>query len=1049
MVHSPATLVPTAYRALPSSFRVLLVGSLAVLVALMCASALDLAPGVTAWTRAELTFAAAFSAVGTLLSIRGTTGRTRRVRSWIAVAVSLWLVSELIRDVEVAAGMDRVPGLSDIPFAGVLVCAGLAYVAALRGQVRPGEEAAVYLDATVVFLACTSFTLTLFGDIAARSPSGAIDLAYAIFFIATTGATLLLDLAVRAERKPHGAYVVLVGLVLLGVGFCLRLVAPGVGLHEIGPPSHFLAIGVVVVMLGTITWTDTVDQDAGYVRFADRLRSRLPLAAVALTPVLLVVHVVRGLAGPIGLANVVAIGLLLAIVSVRQSVLLRDRESAIQRERRLSGELSTAEAKYRSLVERQPGVVYLAEFGETGRWHYVSPQIERMLGFPAQQWLEDSTLWARQLHPDDRPRILGVGPGDDAAATAGPRTSEYRLRAADGREVWILEDESVTRLGTDGEPTLVQGVMVDITERKRVEEALRASEEQTRMIIETASHAFIGMDTDGRVIDWNQRAADTFGWQRSETLGRLLADLIIPEPQRPLHAAGLRRFLETGEGPLLSKRIEVSALHRDGREFPVELTVWPVVTGSSVRFNALIDDITARKQLEDQLRHQALHDALTGLANRVLFSDRVQHALERTDGDPDLPITVLFLDLDDFKTINDSLGHAVGDQLLTAVAERLTSVLRTDDTGARLGGDEFAILLEDAPARDAATTATRILEELARPFELKDKVVSTTASMGVTISGPHGSSPEELLRNADLAMYLAKARGKNRHELYVPGMHEQALRRLDLKAALEHAIAAGELEVHYQPIVGLSDGAVTGVEALLRWRAPDGQYVPLRELIPIAEETGLIIPIGRFVLDRACRDVRAWQEELGVGADQLDLAVNVSVVQLEHGTLVHDVERALQASGLQAESLVLEITESSLTNDSLDTARTLRDLRGRGVRLALDDFGTGYSSLERLRRFAVDIVKIDRSFVTAITRDREGVLVQSIIDLGRSLGMRVVAEGMETQAQVVALRARGAAFGQGYYFSKPVPAAAIGPILAVGRLPLTSRRLRPRVVRGA
>ena len=766
-------------------------------------------------------------------------------------------------------------------------------------------------------------------------------------------------------------------------------------------------------------------------------------AALVSVVVLIALNVGDALPGG-GLVDLAVIGLVLLVVAVRQRVLRRDREAAVARERRLSRELSAAEVQYQTLVERHPGVVYLAELGAAGRWLYVSPQIERMLGYPAQQWIDDPTLWAARLHPEDRERVL-EGEGT-SSAVEGVRTSEYRLIASDGRVVWVLEDEAVTDIGGDGAPAMVQGVLLDITARKGVEDALRASEDQTRLIIETASYAFIGMDPEGLVIDWNQRAVETFGWERSEAIGSLLADLIIPTGQREHHAAGLRHFLRTGEGPLLSKRIEVTALHRDGREFPVMLTIWPVTSGGSVRFNALVDDITGRKQLEEQLRHQALHDSLTGLANRVLFADRVQHALERAERAVDQPIAVLFLDLDDFKTINDGLGHAVGDELLTAVAERLRSAIRPEDTAARLGGDEFGILLEDSHKIDIASAAARILEAIARPYDLRGKVVSTTASMGVTLSGADGMSPEELLRNADLAMYLAKARGSNRHELYIPGMHEQAVRRLDLRGALEQAIARNELEVHYQPQVSLSDGALVGMEALLRWRGPEGGYVPLSEVIPIAEETGLIMPIGQFVLDQACRDARSWQDESG---EPLDIAVNVSVVQLQRGTLVADVNKALARSGLQPSSLILEITESSLTNDNLDTARTLRDLRARGVRLALDDFGTGYSSLERLRRFPVDIVKIDRSFVKAVDRDREGMLIQSIIDLGRSMGMQVVAEGIETEAQLAAVRARGATVGQGFYFSKAVPAAAMGPIVAIGQLPLPKRRLRPRVVRGA
>lgn len=1041
--------MPAAYHDIPRPIRLIIVGGLIALapMILFAPPAETLAAAI--WTRAELTFASGISFLAALLSVRGTTGRVRQVRAWITAGIGLWLFGELVRNAEVVLGIDAAVRISHLPFIGVLLCAGLAYFSALKGQLRASDELAVYLDGAIVFFATGALMLTAFGEVASESLTGAVDLTYAFFFLATAGATLLLDVAVRAERRPSGAYAVLAGLVLLGVGFLWRVIAPpAVGLHESGTPAALLSLGVVVAMLGTVTWTDASDEHPGYVRFASRLRAAMPLIAIAITPLLIAFQFLSHLHAPIEVLNRAAIALVLVSVAVRQSVLLKDRERAVAREQGLGRELSTTESKYRALVERQPGVVYLAEPGKHGRWHYVSPQIEPMLGFPAQAWLDDPTLWARQIHPADRELILER---EDLLAARHPEglvQREYRLCAADGREIWVLDDEMVTQTDDDGTPVLVQGVLVDISQRKRAEQELQASEEQTRMIIDTASYAFIGMDTEGRVIDWNQRAVETFGWSREEAMGSVLADLIIPEAQREAHQHGLARFLSTGEGPLLGKRVEVTALGRDGRAFPIELTIWPIRARGEVRFNALVDDITIRKQLEDQLRHQALHDPLTGLPNRALFVDRLQHALDRTERGPAGSIAVLFLDLDDFKTVNDSLGHEAGDRLLEAVAERLGQTLRAGDTAARLGGDEFAILLEEAPDGEPQAVAARILARLARPLEIESQVVSALGSIGIALSGDHGNTPEELLRNADLAMYLAKARGKNRHELYEPGMHEQAMRRLSMKAELERAIANQELDVHYQPIVALHDGSVIGLEALLRWRGPDGQFVAVPEIIAIAEETRLILPIGRFVMERACRDARRWQQTMGPGA-KLDIAINVSIVQLENGTLIDDVDRALTESGLPPTSLVLEITESALSTDSLDSVRTIRALRARGIRLALDDFGTGYSSLARLRRFPVDIVKIDRSFVSAITKSREGVLVQSILDLGRSLDMEVVAEGIETEAQMLALRARGAQLGQGYYFARPMAPNAVPATLAAGKLPLPLKRQGSGIAKGA
>ena len=1034
--------MPAAYRGLPRGMVALLSAGATVLVLLVLLSATLDPAFAPLLARAELTAASAIAVVAAGLSVHGTTGRTRRVRAWITLAIGLWLTAEIVRDTEFALDLTPVLSPSHLPFAGVLLCAGFAYAAALGGQLGRSEEAAVYLDGAIVFFTTASVLLTTFGSQAGSSLPAALDLAYAIFFMATTGATLLLDVAIRAERRANGAYVVLAGLVLLGAGFLWRVVdPPAVAGSHAGAEVHLLSLGVFVVMLGTITWTDAVDADPGYVRFAERLRTAMPLVAIGITPVIIVFQFFNDLPAPLDAMARAAIALVLVSVAARQSVLLTDRERAVRRERQLGRELAKAEAKYRALVEQQPAALYLAEPGVQGRWHYVSPQIEQLLGYPAQAWLDDPTLWASSIHPDDRDEILGQEGQLTVQRPSGLIRREYRLRAADGRDVWVLDDDSVTERADDGTPTLVQGLLLDITERKHAEAALRVNEQQTRMIIETASYAFIGMDTSGRVIDWNQRSADTFGWTAEEAIGSLLADLIIPEPQRTAHTDGLARYLSTGEGPLLGQRVQVQALHRDGHELPVEITIWPIELDDEVRFNALVDDITIRKQLEDELRHQALHDALTGLPNRALFIDRLEHALERASRVPGTGIAVLFVDLDDFKAVNDSLGHEAGDAVIQAVAKRVSRTLRAEDTAARLSGDEFAVLLEDTPDGRPQTVAARIQKELSRPLDVLGRSLSLQCSIGIALSGEHGTMPDELLRNSDLAMYLAKARGKNRHEVYETGMHEAAVRRLEMRRGLEHAVAAGALEVQYQPIASLADGSVVGLEALLRWRGPDGQFVPVPEIIAMAEATGLILPIGRFVMETACRDTRRWQEEFGLeGA--LDIAVNVSIRQLEDGTLMDDVTRALARSGLSASSLVLEITESALASDSLDTVRTIRSLRSHGVRLALDDFGTGYSSLARLRRFPVDVVKIDRSFVMAMGRDREGVLVQSIIDLGRSLDMEVVAEGIETLAQLTALRARGAELGQGYYLAKPMPAEAIAVVLEVGKLPLPRRARR-------
>ena len=493
---NPFTGRAPAYRDLPAATRMVIVGGLTVLGLLVLQVFADpRSDGL--WIRAELTFAACLALVVGIRSIIGTRGRVRSVRVWITAAFGFWLLGEMIRNLEIIRGISEAPALADLPFVGVLACAGLAYSAALRGQLRPGEELSVYLDGAIVFFTTAALMVAGFGEVAARSPAGATDLAYAIFFLATTGATLLLDLAVRAPRGRHGAYVVLTGLVFFGAGFLVRVIAPSSnGMHEHAASAHMLSIGLVLVMLGTATWTDVMDDDPRFMRLAARLRASMPLAAIALTPILIAAHFVRQTSGPGAVVNIVAIGLVLVTVAIRQSVLLRDREAAVRRERQLSGELSVAEVKYRSLVERQPGVVYIAEPGPAGRWHFVSPQVEAMLGYAPVDWIADPELWARSLHPDDREAILS---SDTAYGVVGDaRRFEYRMIRRDGGTVWVLDDVAVTESG-EGR-SLLQGLLVDITAAKLAEEALRASEEQQRMILETASYAFVAIDDEGLVV---------------------------------------------------------------------------------------------------------------------------------------------------------------------------------------------------------------------------------------------------------------------------------------------------------------------------------------------------------------------------------------------------------------------------------------------------------------------------------------------------------------------------------------------------------------------
>jgi diguanylate cyclase (GGDEF)-like protein/PAS domain S-box-containing protein len=477
---------------------------------------------------------------------------------------------------------------------------------------------------------------------------------------------------------------------------------------------------------------------------------------------------------------------------------------------------------------------------------------------------------------------------------------------------------------------------------------------------------------------------------------------------------------------------ELRQRHADGRHRWTEVQLKNLLDDEAVG-GVVVNyrDVTERRQLEEELRHQAFHDSLTGLANRALFIDRLEHAMTRKRGFG-LPLAVLFIDIDDFKTINDSLGHGEGDRLLVAVARRLQEVLRMGDTIARMGGDEFAVLVEDAvDGYSPLDVAERIRAALQAPFGRGRTDFFVRASIGMTAWNSSDETAEDLIRNADIAMYTAKAAGKNRVEVYEPKMHAAAMARLALRGDLERAMERTEFFVVYQPIVCMSDGSIAGVEALVRWRHAERGIVQPTDFIPLAEETGLIVELGRWVLEQACRQAKAWDRRPGFPRP-LGVNVNVSARQLEEPGFVAMVGSILEDSELEAERVTLEFTENLLLRDTERTIETLKELKKLGVRLSIDDFGTGYSSLSYLRRLPVDEIKIDRSFVSGIsTTDTEQVaVVRSIVELAETLRLEIVAEGIETKAQWSALRKLDAEKGQGFLFSEPLTADQLPVVMS-------------------
>jgi diguanylate cyclase (GGDEF)-like protein/PAS domain S-box-containing protein len=554
---------------------------------------------------------------------------------------------------------------------------------------------------------------------------------------------------------------------------------------------------------------------------------------------------------------------------------------------------------------------------------------------------------------------------------------------------------------------------------------LRESEQRFRALVHHASDVFTVIDADTVVRYQSPAIQQVLGHPAQGTIGRPFLDLVDPHDQSVARQLFERSRTRPGVPTVEEVRMRPLGEGLAPRRF--EMTATDLIDDPTVRGLVLnYRDITERARYEERLAQQAFHDALTGLPNRALFQDRLEHALRQRGQ----TVGLLFVDLDHFKVINDSLGHDAGDQLLCEVAERLAGCLREGDTLARLGGDEFTVLMPDiVDASNAEAVAGRVERRLKPPFELPGQSVFVTASIGIATGVAMQDRPEALLRDADAAMYEAKARGRARHAVFHPAMHTRAVTRLAIETDLRRAVDNDQLELHYQPIKWLDGDHTVGVEALVRWRRPDGSLVPPGDFIPVAEETGLIRPIGRWVLREACQQLASWRSELPQAAG-LSISVNVSARQLQDASIVEDVEAVLRETGLDPGSLILELTESAVVENFEGAAETLQRLRWMSVQLAMDDFGTGYSSLSSLSRLPLDILKIDQSFVARLDQDTESrAVVYAIVSLALALGVRVTGEGIETADQRDALIELGCKHGQGYLLGRPVPPVELAATL--------------------
>ena len=653
---------------------------------------------------------------------------------------------------------------------------------------------------------------------------------------------------------------------------------------------------------------------------------------------------------------------------------------------------------------------------------HAGPSTPRLLGYRATACVGRDAF--AHVHPDDRSGMWGsflrlrAHPGTDAAV-------ECRYRHGDGSWRWL----AVTATNLLAAPRF-QAIVVnyrDITARKGAEEALRASEERFRATFEQAAVGIAHTRPTGEWLHVNQRLCAIVGYTREELVQRTFQELTHPD-DLPADLAQTYRLLA---GEIATYTMEKRYFHKSG------LPVWVALTVSLVRddtdqpqyFIAVVEDITARRHAEAQLRHFASHDSLTGLPNRALFMARLKRCLARAKRRDD-PFAVLLLDLDRFKVVNDSLGHLHGDRLLVAVARRLATAVRAGDTVARLGGDEFAILFAGGEEEAATEAAERIQTALAMPMTVRGQPIVVTASIGIAWSTDDYRHPEDVLRDADTALYRAKARGRGKVQLFDAAMHAEAVLRLQLEGELRQAVAREEFVVHYQPIVALAHREIVGFEALTRWRHPQRGLLAPAVFLPLAVETGLILLLDAWVMGVACRQLRRWQGQFP-GVPPLTIRTNLAGAHLAQPDLPERLAALLEETGLPVGSLSLEITEGSLIENDEAAAATLVRLRGRGVGVQLDDFGTGYSSLSYLRRFPIDTLKIDRSFVMGMGEAKENLeIVRVIIALAHNLGIAVVAEGVETAEQRERLTELGCEYGQGIHFAPPLDAAEATALLA-------------------
>ncbi|MFH1080753.1 MAG: EAL domain-containing protein [Pseudomonadota bacterium] len=670
-----------------------------------------------------------------------------------------------------------------------------------------------------------------------------------------------------------------------------------------------------------------------------------------------------------------------------------------------------SEERYRSIIEQLVDSYHETDL--SGRLTFVNDAECRNLGYSREELIG---MDIRQFI--DKKNFKKLSPIIAEVTNTGIpiQAHDLEITRKDGTKAFNETSISLIR-DSEGNPIGLRGIARDVTERKAMEEKIRESEERYRTILEEMEEWYFETDQAGSILFCNDIFAKGLGHSREELIGGNLRNFGRPENTDIIYKS-FHQIQKTGE-PIRNIFHEFSRPDGSGTAF-VEFSIFPRQDrkGKVSGFRGVGHDITERKRAEDRIQYLATHDVLTNLPNRLMFSQLLNHAIQAAHRYK-RQLAVFFIDLDRFKIINDTLGHDAGDQLLQKIAARLRQSLRMVDIIARLGGDEFVILIEEVnDLEQVATVARNILSNAMKPMTIMGEECRVTASIGISSYPNDGVDEQSLMKNADIAMYFAKEEGKNNYQFYSKDIKHQSIERLTIETNLRQALQRNELSLHYQAKLDFKTGAITGVEALLRWQNPSLGSVTPMQLIPVAEETGLIVPIGRWVLKTACAQNVAWQHQ---GLPPVCMAVNLSLRQLTDGGLLEDIRTALEDSGMDSNLLELEITESMVMHNPKRMIKVLSKIKDMGVRLAIDDFGTGYSSLSQLKHFPVDTLKVDRSFIRNIPDNSgEKAITEAIIAMGKTLRLTVVAEGVETQEQMDFLKERSCDEMQGFYFSKPV-----------------------------